>query len=1083
MTQEKMTTQSVSAKNLMKLTIASVMLFGLASPKLAAQVVGATASGRVLDQSGAVIPGATVAVQNSATAISVNGVTNAEGYYVIPNLQTGTYNLEASARGFTTQIRKGLILTVGEELVLNLTLTVGSAGQEVTVTSEAPTVDLGNSTLGDVNNATTINELPLNGRSWSDLAALQPGVHFARDQPPVNSGDRVNRGLGLQMIISGTRPNQNNYLLDGVNINDHTNSGPGSVLGGNLGVDSVAEFTVLTTNYSAEYGRTSGGVISAVTKSGTNKFHGGAYEFLRNSALDARNYFDPPKIPAFRQNQFGASVGGPIQKDKTFIFGNYEGIRQDLGVSVVDNVPSLAARAGNLSTGTVTVDPTAASFLQAFYPLPNGPISGDTGIYQFTNSLVSAENFFLVRADHNFWVKDRISGTYMFDNTKQASDDEFKNKVLNNLTRRQVIAIEWNHTFNPRFLNSSRFGFNRENTGDPLNATAINPAVADTSLGFVPGDTAGQLNIGTLTGFSGGLTAVPPSVWRWNSWQGYDNLFYTKGMHSMKFGANVERIEFNTLGLNQAGGLFNFNSLSDFLTNQPASFIIDTPNTESTRHQRQTVFGAYFQDDIHLRSNLTVNLGLRYEMASIITETNGKLSNLRVLNDAPPNPFLGSPYAQNPSKRNFEPRVGVAWDPFKNGRTAVRAGVGVYDHLPLLASLTAGVDSSFPFEDVSSSSGVLPAGSFPTGAFGDIAGSHRYALLQFNPKRNYIMQWNLNIQREIMPNTALLVGYAGSRGIHMSDQYQDPNMVLPSNLVSSNPNFNYANLIYTGRPQDLVWPTPGTGTIINPFMGRMDMYLWNGDSYYDAFETQIKKTLSHGFQIQGSYTWAKSIDTGSSGNNPDSYRNSISTLLWFCTKCRRSLSDTDLRHAFSLNYDWYIPTPASFAAPARAIFGNWETGSILTVQTGTPFTPLVSGDPLGQSNTDPYQYPDRIEGPGCETAVNPGNVQEYVKLQCFMAPNPSNRLGDSGRNSLVGPGLVNLDLSLFKNIPITRISETFKAQFRTEFFNVLNHANFASPNANRTLLNPDGSIVPFAGSLNLTTTTARQIQFALKLIW
>ena len=1077
-----MTAQSASVW-LLRLTMISVVLFAIASPaELSAQVVGATVSGRALDPSGAVLPGTAVSVQNRATAIIANGVTNAEGYYVIPNLQTGTYDLKASAKGFATVSRSGIILTVGEELVLNLTLTVGSASQEVTVTSEAPTVDLANSTLGGVNDSTTITELPLNGRSWSSLAALQPGVNIARDQPPLNAGDRVDRGLGQQMNITGGRSNQNDYLLDGVNFGDHSNNGPGSILGGNLGVDSVAEFSVLTANYSAEYGRVSAGVISAVTKSGSNSFHGDAYEFLRNSALDARNYFDPPKIPGFQQNQFGISAGGPIRKDKTFIFGNYEGIRQNLGMTVISTVPSPAARSGMLSTGTVPVDPAAAKFLQAFYPLPNGAISGDTGIFEFPNPLISSENFFVIRADQNFSVKDRVSGTYLFDNTAQSSNDEFKNKILNNLTRRQVIAIEWNHTFNSRLLNSSRFGFNRENLGDPLNATAINQAVADTSLGFVPGDSAGQLNIGPLTGFSGGLSANPPNTQRWNSWQGYDNVFYTKGIHSLKFGANVEKIQYNSLSLRQAGGVYNFNSLSDFLTNMPASFQTDTPGTESPRHQRQTIFGTYVQDDIHARTNLTLNLGLRYEMASVITETNGEISNLRVLNSASPNPFLGSPYIQNPSKLNFEPRLGVAWDPFTNGKTAVRAGVGLFDHLPMLASLTTGVDSSFPFADVSSS-GSLAAGSFPTRAYSSVSGTHTYSVVEFDPHRNYIWQWNLNIQRQIAQNTTAMVAYVGARGVHMWNQYQDANMVLPTSLVSSNPNFNYSNLVYNGPREDLIWPTPGTGTLINPLTGRINLALFNGRYYYNAFQTQVNKTLSHGFQIEGSYTFAKDIDNGSGGTAPDQYRNSISTPLWFCTQCTRGLADTDIKNALSVNYNWYIPTPASLGAPARALLGNWQTGGILTMQSGTPFTVLVSGDPLGQGSTDPYQYPDRLNGPSCKTAVNAGSVNDYVKLQCFAAPNPSNRLGDSGRNSLIGPGLVAFDFSLFKDIPIQKISEACKAQFRMEMFNALNHSNFTSPNANRTILNPDGSMVPFAGALTLTSTTNRQIQFALKLFW
>jgi len=1073
--------QSVCKGWFRKLAITLAMLFGFALPAdLSAQVVGAVVSGTVVDPSGAVTPGASVSIENVGTGIIANGVTNAAGLYSIPNLPPGFYEIKTSAPGFATEVRSGIVLNIGEELVLNLTLKVGTASQSVTVTSEAPTVDLANSTLGGINNTTTVTELPLNGRSWSDLASLQPGVHFSKDQPPLNSGDRIDRGLGVQFNISGARTNQNSYLLDGVNIGDHSNNGPGSVLGGNLGVDSVAEFTVLTTNYSAEYGRTSGGVISAITKSGTNRFHGDVYEFLRNSALDARNYFDPPTIPAFRQNQFGASAGGPIQRDKTFIFGNYEGVKQVLGSDTIDDVPSPAARAGNLSTGAVTVDPQAARFLQAFFPLPNGPISGDTGIYQFTNFQNSSENFFIIRTDHNFSEKNRISSTYMFDNTTQTLGDEFRNKLLQSQTGRSVVAIEWSHLFSPQLLNSFRVGYNRDNVGDPLKATAINPATADTSFGSYPGASAGIVNIAPLTGFSGGLSAVPPQTWRWNSWQGYDNLFYAKGIHSMKFGANVERIEFNSHGV--VAGQFNFNSLSDFLTNTPASFETGTPGTQGPRHQRQTIFGTYFQDDLRLRSNLTFNLGLRYEMASIPTETQGKLSNLRVLNGAPPKPFLGSPFTQNPSKLNFEPRLGLAWDPFKNGKTAVRAGVGLYDHLPLLASLVTGVDATSPFSDVSSSAN-LPVGSFPTGAVSDLAGSHTYFILQFNPRRNYIAQWNLNIQRQIAPNTTLTAGYVGSHGVHMSNQYHDPNMVLPTSLVSSDPNFNYANLIYTGPPQGLVWPTPGTGTIINPFMGRSGMYLWNGDYHYNAFEVQINKTLSHGLQIEGSYTWAKDIDTGSSPTADDQFRNSISTLLWFCTKCKRALSDTDLRHALSVNYDWNIPTPVSFAVPAKTILGNWEVGGILTMQTGTPFTVLLSGDPLGQGNTDPFQYPDRTKGPGCETAVNPGNVNEYVKLQCFTAPNPVNRLGDSTRNSLIGPGLVNLDFSLFKNIPVMKISEDFKAQFRMEFFNVLNHPTFKSPTNNLTILNPDGSMVPFAGALTLTSTTSRQIQFALKLSW
>src|ERR1700736_4291663 len=460
-----MTTAQDSMKQFLYSAILSVVLIlvvtGIVLPsRLSAQVVGATVSGTVVDASGAVTPNVTISFKNVATENIRNAVTNGQGFYIAPTLPAGPYEVSASAPGFATQVRTGITLNVGEELLLNLTMKVGRVNESIRVTVEAPTVDLANATLGGVTDSRTIEEIPLNGRSWTDLAALEPGVHFVQDQPPINAPDRVKRGLGAQLTVSGGRPQQNNYLLDGVNINDYANAGPGSILGGNLGTDAVAEFSVFTTNYSTEYGRTSGGVISAITKSGTNQFHGSVYEYLRNSALDARNFFDPPKIPAFRRNQFGASAGGPIQKDKTFVFGDYEGVRQSLSSTVTDTVPSPAALAGNLSTGQVTVDSAPARFLKAFFPSPNGPASGDTGLYSFAASQVTTENFFIIRADHNFSEKDRISTTYMFDKASQSEPDEFANKLIHNLTRRIVVATEENHVFSPRLLNSFRVGLN-----------------------------------------------------------------------------------------------------------------------------------------------------------------------------------------------------------------------------------------------------------------------------------------------------------------------------------------------------------------------------------------------------------------------------------------------------------------------------------------------------------------------------------------------------------------------------------------------------------------------------------------------
>lgn len=1113
------------------LSFIAVLLSFCFTARVAAQVVGATISGTVSDSSGSKMPGANIAITNVGTGIVTNTVTKGEGTFTVPNLQPGNYEISATQKGFSTLVRKGITLTVGQELILNLSLQVGGVNEQVTVTAEAPTVNLANATISGVIEQHTVQELPLNGRSWTDLAVLQPGVHQSQDQPPITAGDRIKRGLGLELTISGARPQQNNYLLDGVNINDYANAGPGSVLGGNLGTDAVAEFAVLTTNYSAEYGRTSGGVITATTKSGTNAIHGSAYEFFRNDALDADSFIDNengnPKPPLHR-NQYGGSLGGPIQKDKTFIFGDYEGVRQTLGLTTVSNVPSTDALNG-LLTGEfandafpsncvptlvahqcqVTIDPNTQRFLSTgLIPKQASPyVAGaNSGQFFFTQNQVTAENFFIIRADHNFSTKDRIFATYQFDKASQSIPDQYDSLLLHNPMFRQTVAIEESHVFTNALLNSLRFGFSRDNVESPSGATAINPAAGDRTLGFIPATTIGNVTINSdgLAGYPGGVDVQAPFKFHWNSIQVYDNVFYTKGKHSMKFGANVERIRGNTFGADFPGGQLIFNTLYDFLVNDTASVNADVPGTVTGRGVRQTIFGAYVQDDYHVRPNLTVNIGLRYEMASIITEEANKLANLRnfsaVLDNlqpvvGTPGPgqaqiFIGSPYINNPTKRNFEPRVGFAWDPFNTGKTSVAGGFGIFDVLPLPVEMGSGVDGSVPFDVSASQANVTPAGDVamhlgctnPCGAYGTALSnqSGRNYIMDFNPKRNYVMQWNLNIQREIAPDTSLMIGYVGARGKHMRFQADDVNMVYP--------------VTGTAEPapgQPLVWPGPTTGAcpdgttsfpcnVVNQFMGRTQMALWDGSYYYNGLQVQFQKKMSHSFQVGSSYTYSKNMDDGGGSVASDPFRNSISTLLWFCKSCRRGLSDQDQRHNLTMNYEWDIPTPGSFGGPEKAILGGWEAGGILTLASGTPFTVLLSGDDLGQNNTDPYSYPDKLTTAGCANPINAQNASNYVKISCFAVPNPITQLGNAGRNSVIGPGTVDLDFSLFKNFPIR---EALKGQFRAEFFNIINHPNFQSPNDNRVILNPDGSIPANAGAVTLMNTTSRQIQFALKFSW
>src|SRR5215472_5761645 len=407
-----------------------------------AQVAGATLSGTITDPSGAAIANAQLTITNRATGVTRKITADSVGFYSAPNLLPGDYEVTVSASGFSTTKESNLTLTVGAEQVLNVGLRIGESSQTIVVTEAAPLVQLSSSTLSSEVESATVRELPLNGRDWASLATLSPGVNAIETQMPFENGAvRGNRGFGAQLTISGGRPTQNNYRLDGLSINDYGNGGPGSVIGVSLGVDGIQEFSVLTGNYSAEYGRTSGGVVNAISKSGTNAFHGDIYEFFRNAKLDANDFFlnasSQPK-PAYKRNQFGAAVGGPIRKDQTFFFFDYEGIRQSQGVNVPAIVPSDAARAGNLANGThVAVDPAIQKYL-ALYPHANGPVNGDKGVFSFAGVRIVSENFYTARVDHKISDKDSLFGTYMYDHTPYTQPDGFNNVLVLSQTIRHI---------------------------------------------------------------------------------------------------------------------------------------------------------------------------------------------------------------------------------------------------------------------------------------------------------------------------------------------------------------------------------------------------------------------------------------------------------------------------------------------------------------------------------------------------------------------------------------------------------------------------------------------------------------------
>src|SRR5882762_9988149 len=1093
-----------------------------------AQVAGATLTGTVKDSSGGFIPNAQVAITDVSTGVTRTVSPGGAGLYTAPNLLPGIYEIRVTAMGFSTQVQKGITLTVGAQQVLDFTMRVGQMSQTVEVTTEAPTVELTSSTLSAQVNAATVRELPLNGRSWTDLANLQPGVAGIETQPNFATGaDRGNRGFGAQVTISGGRPQQNNYRVDGVSVNDYSNGPPGSVMGGTLGVDAIQEFSVLTSNFSAEYGKTSGGVVNASSRSGTNAFHGSVYEFLRNSALDAPGYFEGGTPPPFKRNQFGVSAGGPIRKDRTFVFGDYEGIRQSKGITNLTDVPSLAARGiapGGTTPSQVAVvngaplpvespcppytcisDPVthidaAASRYLPLYPLPNGAVNGDTGKFTFAGQQVINENFVTARVDHKLSEKDNIFGTYLFDHTPYTSPDAFGNIQLESLTKRQFFVLEETHIFSSHLTNSVRLGVNRELANNDQSVKAINALSGDPTLGAVPGRDASLVLISGIDDMPGGLGTLSTWFFRWTSMQAYDDAFLTRGLHSLKFGVGFERMRLNQETLTNTG-TFKFGSLQNFLTNTPTQFA-SSLKIPGERGVRESLVALYVQDDWRWRPNLTLNLGLRYEMATVPTEAQGRLTTLINITDT--DPHLGDPYFLNPTRRNFEPRIGFSWDPFRNGKTAVRGGFGVFDVLPLPYEFMTIVANAAPYAEGGSikapkNNPTALKGTFYNGAYGlQNANALQQTYIEHQPHRNYVMQWNLNVQRELAPNLTALVGYVGSRGVHQPFRADDVNVVLP-----------------TPTSAGYVWPIGG-GTNINS-NGTVRGLMWSGGSDYHALQVGITKSMSHGLRAQGSYTFAKSIDTSSATLVGDAFGNSISSLSWFDLKLDRGLSDFDIRRVLVINTTWQVPTLKSASGPLAFAANGWELGVIYKANDGVPFTATfgTDGDPLGLGSNDTYDFPDRRPGSDCATLTNPGNPHNYIKTQCFAIPTaPSlafynancdpnvgdgppppqgngtgqcfNLRGNAGRNILIGPGLSNLDFSVVKNSYFKRISETFNAQFRAEIFNILNRANFAPPQSptNTDIFDASGTPSGVAGQLKPpTTTTAREIQFALKFTW
>jgi Carboxypeptidase regulatory-like domain/TonB dependent receptor len=1101
------------------IALLALVLCVFTSVPAGAQAVGATLSGTVTDASGAVISGAEITIKDVGTGVTRTLTSDSAGFYSAPNLLPASYSVTTTATGFSTNVQTGITLSVGAQQQLNISMKVGEANQTVTVVESAPTVELTSATISAQVNATTVRELPLNGRDWTQLATLQPGISTVKMQASTSSAttNRANRGFGNQLTDSGHSPYENSYRVNGININDYTNGSPGSVIGANLGTDAIQEFSVLTTDYTAEYGRTSGAVINSIMKSGENGFHGDVFGFLRDAHLDAKNYFDSKTkpIPPFHRYQFGGAAGGPIIKDKTFFFIAYEGVLQARSNTNTVIVPSAAARAGTLcsnpipagqkgacNTTQITVDPAVIPYL-AFWPVaPADAVTignGDTQSFPINGLLNLKENYATSRVDHHISQNDTLSGSWMYDRGPYTQPDALGNVRSSLFSLREMVGLEENHVFSPTLVNTARFGYSRSHGINGGIVGAINPVAGDTTLGVRPGIAAPIINLGGVVTSTNSVGSASQNLLVSNSFQFYDDAFLTKGKHSFKFGVAVERIQFNAATRQRPNGQFNFNSLALFLQDTPKSVQELSPNNAFEEGSRQTAFGFYAQDDWHVRSNLTVNIGLRYEPVTLPREANNRFA---VLTSLDPTVTSVTPvqtlWSHNQTLKDFEPRVGFSWDPFGTGKTAVRGGFGVFDILPLPWSYTQTLPAQLPFSITASASG-LHKGDFPVPSvpIANATSNFNVVYVPQNPPRAYAMNWNLNVQREVTPTLSATLGFVGSRSIHLPD--------LPDNV-------NYA--LPTSTPAGYLFPA-GSVPKLNSNFGGIRARLWDNDGWYNGLQAGVTKKLSHGLQLQGSYTWGKCFDTGSNFAFNDPFQNSLPDYNYFDHRTTRGLCDFNVTQSGVVSFIYTIPTPGKMSGIESKVLGGWQVGGIISAQTGSPFTPVINGDPFSRASGDPnVDYVDLV--PGCNP-INPNwksQGLQYLNQSCFtlpqatpaiaaqcqtfgfVAPNPganppvagnpgvagtcANLIGNLGRNQIVGPGLFDLDFSVFKNV---RITERISTQFRVEMFNVLNHPSFFVPFDNEALFNANGSLISSGGVIDTTSTDPRQIQFGMKINW
>ena len=1105
-----------------RLTFLVLPVIVLSAVVICGQGTSGTILGTVTDPQGAVIAGVTVSVKNLDTQLQRQVVTDSSGYYRVEALPVGRYEVRAERQGFKVTVNS-LTLTVGEEAVTNFKMEVGSLSEQVIVTSTGTEVETTTATMGGLVDEKKIRDLPLNGRSFDQLIYLQPGVTVA-----TSAGSSPNQGRGTKFSVGGARLTSNLFMLDGTDMNDSQNFTPGGAGGQMFGVESIKEFKVITHNAPAEYGRSMGGIINAVSQTGTNNLHGDLFEFLRNSALDAKNYFDNANlpIPPFKRNQFGGAVGGPVLlphfgeggpaigyhgKDKLFFFANYEGLRETLGVTKNAVVPDANARTGKIGTATpITVNPAVVPYVNLI-PVANGPLiltstGTPTGFaqLQFSQPQPTRVNYFTGRVDWNRTAKDSLFARYTIDDSsklRQDAPDHVMGLFAENETHRnQYVTLQDTRVLSANKVNQLRFGFNRST----LQVNLLNQANVPASLSFIPGQPFGHV---TITGMSPlGTVVNDPRSFFMNSYQPSDDFSVTHGNHAFKTGVFIERFQWNTAAFNRIGGDYSFASLKDFLTANVKSVVVPFPGADPHRSIRATLFAGYFQDDWRATRRLTLNLGLRYELTTVPTEKFGQSSFLLTPSDTALQ--IHTPFAGN--HKNFAPRVGLAWDVRGDGKTSVRAGFGMYYDQILLNQFLNLFDRN-PNPDLKSGwlTVTLPQPGIPAPFPNPLAAAQSagagFALQNTvfnNFKTPYLYQYSLEVQRQIAKNLVASVAYVGSRGKHLVER-RDGNTPVPIVLAGGVPcNAGAVSATNPILPAGTLC-TPKTALRRNSKWADMQTRSLDGLSWYDSMQVSVLRRFAGGLQVQAAYTWSKSLDTSSGLFSEEADNAATGVEIPDNIRNEKGLSNFDVRHNAIINALYELPFGKSLRGVGRQLFSGWQIGGIGTFAAGVPFTVENSAN-RSQNQATGSNFSDRpnlVTGAsnnpthgvsaGCTfgtgtsaitvAAGTPVGTPSHWFDPCAFVPQPLGTFGNLGRNTLIGPGRSTVDFLVNKHF---RISEKRELQFRTEVFNILNHPNFEAPNINfRRIFDGSGNLLPTFGQLTNTTSTSRQIQFGLKFIF